>query len=319
MTSPNTDDTEEPRHPIQVVARRTGLTPDVIRAWERRYGAVTPRRSDTRRRLYSDSETERLRLLKQATDLGRRIGDVATLGADELARLVESDRAAEVRSDGEGQAWSQRSGERGHLRACMGAVRALDPAALEHALASAAADLSVPVLLQDVVSPLMTGIGSEWRVGNLRVAHEHMASAGVRSFLGGVLASSNPSTTGPVLIVATPLGQVHELGALMAAVAAAAVGWQPLYLGAAIPTDEIVYATRSRRARAVALSICYPGDDGAVDPELRKLRSRLPAETVLLVGGRARSSYGRFVAESDAVAVNDLAGLQRTLDELRSP
>ena len=69
----------EGKHPIQIVARRTGLTPDVIRVWERRYEAVLPRRTSTNRRLYSDRDVERLQLLRRATLAGRRIGDVARL------------------------------------------------------------------------------------------------------------------------------------------------------------------------------------------------------------------------------------------------
>jgi DNA-binding transcriptional MerR regulator len=63
------------RHPIQVVARRTGLSPDVLRVWEKRYQAVEPGRTKTGRRLYSDDDIERLRLLREATSRGRRIGE----------------------------------------------------------------------------------------------------------------------------------------------------------------------------------------------------------------------------------------------------
>ena len=86
---------DTPIHPIQTVARRTGLTADVIRAWERRYRAVVPQRSETRRRLYSESDVERLLLLRRATLAGRRIGDVANMSTDELAPLVAADETAD--------------------------------------------------------------------------------------------------------------------------------------------------------------------------------------------------------------------------------
>src|SRR5918993_3366876 len=76
------------RHPIGVVARRTGLKPDLIRAWERRYGAVAPGRTDTRRRFYSDADISRLLLLKRVVDTGRSIGQVANLSNEELESLV---------------------------------------------------------------------------------------------------------------------------------------------------------------------------------------------------------------------------------------
>src|SRR5690606_24808776 len=90
------------RHPIAVVAERTGLSQDLLRVWERRYDAVTPARSETGQRLYSDSDVERLRLLDAAVGAGRRIGNIASLPTDELAKMVAEDRAAvPVRAQGE--------------------------------------------------------------------------------------------------------------------------------------------------------------------------------------------------------------------------
>src|SRR5918999_1138203 len=82
------------RHPIGVVADRTGLSPDLLRGWERRYRAVEPSRSADGQRTYSDADIERLRLLRLATAAGRSIRQVARLASDELAQLVREDRAA---------------------------------------------------------------------------------------------------------------------------------------------------------------------------------------------------------------------------------
>src|SRR3954468_24399462 len=81
------------RHPIGVVARRTGLKPDLIRAWERRYGAVEPGRTDTRRRFYSDEDVERLLLLRRVVSTGRGISQVAGLSTEELEALLEAEPA----------------------------------------------------------------------------------------------------------------------------------------------------------------------------------------------------------------------------------
>src|SRR4030095_11349558 len=76
------------QHPIQVAARLSGLSPHVIRVWERRYGAVKPARTKTNRRFYSDHEVQRLRMLAKATAAGHRIGAIARLGVEDLNRLV---------------------------------------------------------------------------------------------------------------------------------------------------------------------------------------------------------------------------------------
>ena len=85
-------------HPIQVVAQRTGLSPDVLRIWERRYAVVKPSRSATGRRLYSDRDVEHLLLLRRATLAGRSISQVADLDSEELRGLVEADEVAAARS-----------------------------------------------------------------------------------------------------------------------------------------------------------------------------------------------------------------------------
>src|SRR5437868_1909438 len=85
------------RHPIAVVAERTGLSQDVLRVWERRYGAVHPARASGGQRLYTDADVERLALLSAATRAGRSIAQVATLETSALAALVDEDIAARER------------------------------------------------------------------------------------------------------------------------------------------------------------------------------------------------------------------------------
>src|SRR5215207_9740292 len=87
----------QPRHPIAVVAARTGLSQDLLRMWERRYGAVEPTRSAGGQRLYSDDDVERLRLIDAAVAAGRRVGRIARLPTRALAELVDEDRAAAPR------------------------------------------------------------------------------------------------------------------------------------------------------------------------------------------------------------------------------
>src|SRR6185503_7274753 len=92
------------RHPMRVVTRRTGLSADLLRAWERRYKVVKPSRSEGGQRLYSDADIERLRLLYRATLDGRRLGQVAELSPQDLSALVrhdaQADAAAELRNQG---------------------------------------------------------------------------------------------------------------------------------------------------------------------------------------------------------------------------
>jgi methylmalonyl-CoA mutase cobalamin-binding subunit len=163
----------------------------------------------------------------------------------------------------------------------------------------------------------MKRIGDQWRAGKMRACHEHMTTAQVRVFLGNLMTTCNMNRTGPTLLVATPAGQVHELGALMVAVTAANGGWQPLYLGPNVPSDEIVYAVLNKTVSGVALSICYPSDDPHLHHALRRLGRQLPPQTPLFVGGPAATGYDRILTEIGALRIFSLDGLGNELDRLR--
>jgi DNA-binding transcriptional MerR regulator/methylmalonyl-CoA mutase cobalamin-binding subunit len=304
------------KHPIQVVSRRTGLSADVIRVWERRYGAVAPWRSSTNRRLFSDEDIVRLRLLRQATRGGRRIGDVASLSTDALRSLVAEDDAATSEQPSAATHAARPSLER-QVEICLEATQNLDTERLQRTLANASMEHGTSVLLDGLLRPLLTRIGERWRDGTMRVAHEHMTTSIVRTFLGklknGFQASDDPR---PDLIVTTPAGQRHELGALMAAVTASVDGWHVTYLGANVPADEIAAAARQRGSRAVALSLVYPGDDPTMRDELVRLRGMLP-DTALIAGGSAAGRYDEVLDEIGALRAADMEGLRRQLEPLR--
>jgi DNA-binding transcriptional MerR regulator/methylmalonyl-CoA mutase cobalamin-binding subunit len=301
------------RHPIRVVALRTGLSPHVIRAWERRYGAITPQRTDTNRRLYSDEEIQRLQLLRRATRAGHSIGQIARLSDGDLQALVAEDQAylPKQRDEARVPAREQET-PRGTLDASIDAVMALDPAGLDRVLSRALVRLSPTVVLGEVLLPLMDYIGEKWQQGLMKIVHEHLASEVVRSTLGGLMSTSTVS--GPAMVVATPAGQLHEFGALSVAVTAGAMGWTPVYLGPNLPAEEIAAAVEAHNASAVALSIVHPGDDPHVAQEIGKLRRLIGDDVVLLVGGRASPSYRDALDGSGAVMVGDLDTLRGYLE-----
>ena len=136
------------KYPIQVAATRSGLSADVIRVWERRYGAVEPLRSETNRRLYSDHDVERLLLLAQVTQAGRRISDVAGLPVAELREMTEEDRLAADKVIQSNPVIQRAQPVRQHLDTCLQAVDSMNSAAFDAALSSASVDLAMPVLLE---------------------------------------------------------------------------------------------------------------------------------------------------------------------------
>jgi methylmalonyl-CoA mutase cobalamin-binding domain/chain len=311
-------DPKQPRHPIQVVARRTGLTADVIRAWERRYAAISPTRTETGRRLYSDADIRRLALLRRAAAAGRRIGDVAGLTDKALGELVASDEALEIKTGVQAPPATSVPVVGRYLNDCITAVEEIQPDTLESALETARIGLSTPVLLEEVITPLIHHIGEGWGSGTLRVAQEHMASAVLLPFLSRLHTRTAVSSEGPTVVVATPIRQRHELGALMAAVAATSEGWKVIYLGANLPAEEIAYVAASNNVRVVALSIVYPTDDPQLPDELQRLRTALPDNVALVVGGAAATGYRPILDKIGAAQVKELAQFRTALRQSRS-
>ena len=312
-------ESEAPRtHPIQVVARRTGLTPDVIRVWERRYHAVSPQRAKGKRRLYTDDEVERLLLLRKVTRAGRRIGDVAGLSTKELRATVAEDERASVAAAGLSAPTRPRArGKADVLHESLQAIEALDGEALEAALLRASMDMSETELIDRVVAPLMHEVGERWHEGTLKVAHEHLTTAVVRSFLGASRGSRILPASAPSIVVTTPAGQLHEVGAMLVAMSASREGWRVTYLGPNTPFEEVASAARKLDARAVGLSIVHPADDPVVADELRRLRQRLDDATSIVVGGRGVDGYRVVLDQIGALLPGSLSELSSTLEELR--
>src|SRR5688500_189796 len=221
MSLPDTS----PRHPVRLVAARTGLTPHVLRAWERRYRVVEPARSEGGQRLYSDLDIARLRLLHRLTELGHGIGRLAALPLAELERLAREAAPAEAPPLIPDSAPDFRE-------AVLRAVRRLDAGDLHSVLERAVVTIGVPAFLDTVAGPSLQDIGRGWREGSLTVAHEHLATAVFRRVLGWIMATYEVHAAAPRIVVATPPRQLHELGAMLVAAAAAAEGWGVTYLGA---------------------------------------------------------------------------------------
>ena len=323
MNARATSTPAERGHPLRVVMRRTGLSADLLRAWERRYGVVTPARSASGRRLYSDADIERLRLLYRATLVGRSIGQVAGLSTRELAALVRRDAAAEGPREGTtahvggDQALHLTAPSADYLDAGLRAVERLDAAALEAALRRAAVALAADAFLDALIAPLLERVGTGWREGMLRPVHGHLASVVLRRALDRVIETAAPTAAAPRVVVATPVGQIHELGAMLAAAAAAAEGWRVTYLGAGLPAEDIAEAAVVTRGRAVALSIVYPAGDPAVVSEIRRLARRLPSGVTLIAGGAAAPAYRPVLDEVGAVLSASLADFRARLRAMR--
>jgi DNA-binding transcriptional MerR regulator/methylmalonyl-CoA mutase cobalamin-binding subunit len=302
-----------PRHPIAVVAERIGLSQDVLRVWERRYSAVSPARGPHGERLYSDADIERLALIQAATLAGRTISKVASLSTKELAALVAEDSAARERRPA--VVPSAASEMRDVVGAALALARALDSSGLNDALRRAASTMGVPAFIETVVAPLLRRVGDEWHAGRVTLAQEHLISSLVHDIVAESMRSFAARSGGPRLLVATLAGERHGIGTALVGAAAAAEGWNVLYLGSDLPAAEIADAAAAAGVRVVAVSIVYVAQQSAVIDELRTLRSRLPHHVSLIAGGGGAAALSTELA---AIGVRVESSIHGLLAELRS-
>lgn len=303
-------------HPIQLAARLTGLSTHVIRIWEQRYHAVEPHRTAANHRLYSQNDIERLSLLRDVTHAGHNISLVAPLSNDDLRALAENAPVLELRAP---HAPAVAPGHDAVLDECVASVQSLDARALDNTLKRANTTLGSQGVLQLLVAPLTQTLGDLWREGKITSAHEHFATGRIRAFLAQLTKPFGGNESAPALVVATPAGQLHEMGAMLVGALAANLGWNVTCLGASLPAAEIAGAALQKRARAVALSLVYPEDDVNLPDELTRLREALPGDTMLLVGGRAMPAYREVLARLGVMLIEDLEELGKALDHLRRP
>lgn len=296
-------------HSIRIASSRSGVSQHVIRVWEKRYNAVQPKRTATNRRVYSDAEIERLALLRLATAAGHSIGNVAKLPTPRLRLLVGEASAEQSKSSVKVPAQTFHD-------SCLQSVKALNTRQLEENLQRALIALGHQGLLRQVVAPLAQTVGELWRSGAITAAHEHFLTASLKVFLGNTAGQFATSSAAPFIVIATPAGQLHELGAVMINAAAAQLGWRTIYLGASLPAAEIAGAAVQAKALAVGLSIVYPEDDPNLPNELISLRRFLPG-TSILSGGRGAAAYKDALSRIGAMQPGDLDTFSQQLDALR--
>ena len=312
----NTERSDQPRHPIRVVAKRTGLNPAVLRAWEKRYSVVEPFRTDGGQRLYSDDDVLKLSLLHRAVEEGRSISQVASLSTDQLKGLVKEDEAE--RGSFVGPEPLEGHSPARVLDRARGAVDKMVPGELEKILTRGALAFPVAIVIDEIVVPLIGQIGMAWSSGRVGPAHEHLATVEIRRFLEWMLGTVRMREGSPVLVSGTPAGERHELGAILCAVSGAAEGWDGVYLGPDLPAEEIALAALRLEAEVVTLSCVDPNLAETFPVEIQKVRQRLPADVQLVVGGPTISGNEEVLAMEGVQVLENFHDLRAKLRMLGS-
>lgn len=282
------------QYPVRAVSKLTGIGADTLRAWERRYGAVSPRRAD-RARMYTEADVDRLRLLKQAVSSGHRIGQVARLTTRELRRLAPAAAVAVARP-------APRSVL--DVSALKTALATLDTAGVDREASRLAATLHPVELVRDALLPVLRDVGDQWHARRDGIALEHVMSSTLRHLFGSFLRIYGRHQGSGRLLFATPAGDHHEIGILAAAMLAASHGFAVSYVGPDLPASAVVEAVRTADAHVLVLGVTFAPDPARRARDLRAIRRALPSTVEFWIGGRdadrcAPDIGGRGVALRD--------------------
>ncbi|MCP5278058.1 MAG: cobalamin B12-binding domain-containing protein [Thiobacillus sp.] len=268
-------DTQAPSLNITAVERETGISKDVLRKWETRYGFPTPLRDANGERLYPTDQVVRLRLIKRLMDAGLRPSKLVGRPDEELQALSSRPVMA-AEPEGPGQAF---------ISEALDLLGQHDLKALRRLLSRQLQQQGLRIFVQDKVGPLSQAVGEAWSRGNLEIHEEHLYTEVVQDLLRGAQNPLNDPEGRPRLLLTTLPGEAHSLGLLMVASVLVLGGAHCISLGAQTPTDDIRKAARAHEVDAVVLSFSAAFARRRIPAALAELRQRLAAEVEIWAGG----------------------------------
>lgn len=282
---------------VKTAAELTGIAPDTLRIWERRYAVVTPMRSGGGYRLYDDAALRRLAAMRTLVASG--------WAARQAAERVLADEAGGVDEPPASSA-GETLGDTGTLARI---ARDLDGPGLDAALDEGFALGSFEDVVDGWLMPSLAGVGAAWYEGAVSVAGEHFVSASVQRRLAAAFEAAGCTATGPRVVVGLARGSRHELGVLAFGTALRRAGLGVVYVGGDLPVEGWVETVRRRGPAAVVIGVPSSEDVPAVRETMRALTSSYPDLPVHLGGGHQSRVGGpaRLLGHSVGPAARALA------------
>jgi MerR family transcriptional regulator, light-induced transcriptional regulator len=274
---------------IGELSRRSGVSPELLRAWERRYGLLEPTRSTGGLRLYSAADLDRVRAMQQHLAEGLAAAEAAVLAASAEPR---SDQAVEFSP----------AAARRDLDV---SLSEFDEARAHAVLDDLLSAVTLDSILSDVLIPFLRELGKRWERGEITVAQEHFASSVLRGRLLG-LARGWDRGIGPRVLLSCAPGELHDLGLVAFGLALRARGFRILYLGADTPIESVAQTARAARSHAVVVSAVSAERFNEIAGALRELAAEYPVYLggagATTVGGEFQTLTGDPVEEADRFA-----------------
>jgi MerR family transcriptional regulator, light-induced transcriptional regulator len=233
---------------IGEVSRRTGVAVPTLRAWERRYGLLSPDRTEGGHRLYSSLDVHRVERMVRLLDEG---WSAAAAAREVLREPATVTRLRPITGDGQHPASEEL------IERLSAAIAAFDGTAADAVMDDVFARLQVPRALEEVILPLLRRVGEGWQHDPSVIAREHFATNSLRPRLQRLLRTSVARTGARRVLAAAPEGEEHDLGLLAACAVAADAGWQVHYLGGRTPTEAIAGGVADLQPDVVLVSSLF--------------------------------------------------------------
>ena len=251
---------------IGELSRRSGVSPELLRAWEHRYSLLQPLRSDGGFRLYTPEDERRIAVMRSHLARGLSAAEAARLTLEEGRAPAAPVETPALERD---------------AREVRAAFDALDEGTAQAALDRMLSAFSIETALREFVLPYLRELGERWERGEVSVAQEHFASQVLRGRLLG-LARGWDRGAGPRAVLACPPGERHDLGLVIFGLALRELGWRITFLGADTPADTIVESVQRLEPAALVLAVTDSARLAAVAQTADGLAD---AGTVVWIGG----------------------------------
>ena len=259
---------------ISAVERETGLSKDVLRMWERRYGFPKPARDENGERQYSQAETAKLRSIKRLMDTGARPGKLIGLTLAELESM--SDARIPMRPEADVASLE---------RDVVAMLKMHDASTLQHAFTQWLMRQGLQRFVLETVAPVNRAVGDAWMRGELAVFEEHLCTEILKGSLRAAINAFPRQVGSPRVLLTTLPNEQHGLGLLMVEALLVPEGALCVSLGPQTPLDEIRRASVAHKADIVALSFSAAFPLRQATDGLANLRRHLPAAVALWAGG----------------------------------
>lgn len=293
---------------IHRFSKLTGLSPHVIRAWERRYGLVTPIRGENRYRLYTDEDVVLFRYLKSQVDQGMAIGELSEQG---LERLREQAQRVFV------ETYREPPPSERLVTELSQALEENDRAGFERKLNGALAVIPFEEAVHRFLLPLQEQVGQLWHDGRLGVGQEHYASNQIKQKIFSAMNQFQASDEGPVVVVACPTNEWHEVAAMTAAYVCRARGCRVHYLGANLPIPELAAYCHRNRPICVLLSVTILGSFDEARALAQEVAEKIIPLSSVGVGGQGVKAYAEVFLQENIIVFQDLSALDRFVFSLK--